>query len=321
MKELKILAVVVFFTLVTYWGVEPYAHKVMHEKHDANGTVIEVESHGFEYAELKMPAIKGDAEAGKAMSAACVGCHSINSQKIKAPMDAVTAASTYGVMPPDLSDAGAIYSEKFLFNLMKNPAHALGVEHKFDAAKGKMHPMPPMASDDQTAANLVAWLKSIAPKMEEVTPKAAFENACGRCHANRYLKWTQIGSVPKTKPNIQTHQDVELAQFNVKVGEYQAKLADYLGKLPPDLSMIVRARNEHFMETFIEDPQSQLPGTAMPRTGLNKEGYEKVIAYLETSGDPSKPKREAVGPWVIGFFIIFTILAYLWKEAHWKELH
>ena len=80
MKELKILAVVVFFTLVTYWGVEPYAHKVMHEKHDANGTVIEVESHGFEYAELKMPAIKGDAEAGKAMSAACVGCHSINSQ-------------------------------------------------------------------------------------------------------------------------------------------------------------------------------------------------------------------------------------------------
>ena len=30
MRELKILAVVVVLTLVTYWGVEPYAHAVMH---------------------------------------------------------------------------------------------------------------------------------------------------------------------------------------------------------------------------------------------------------------------------------------------------
>lgn len=321
MKELKILAVVTFFTLVTYWGVEPYAHHEMHKKVDANGTEIVVESHGFKYPELKMPEIKGDAEAGKAMSAACVGCHSIKSQDIKAPMDALAASAAYGVNPPDLSNAGAIYSENFLFDLMKNPAHALGVEHKFNAESGKMHPMPPMAADDQTAANLVAWLKSISPSIEEVTPKSAFENACGRCHAMRYTKWTQIGTIPKTKKNIMTNQDVELAAFEQKVGTYQNKLADYMGKLPPDLSMMIRARSEHFMETFVEDPQSQLAGTAMPRTGLNKEGFEKVMAYLEESGDPSKSAREAIGPWVLGFFVIFTILAYLWKQSHWKELH
>jgi ubiquinol-cytochrome c reductase cytochrome c1 subunit len=54
---------------------------------------------------------------------------------------------------------------------------------------------------------------------------------------------------------------------------------------------------------------------------LTKEGYEKVEAYLEEIGDPSKPHREAVGPWVLGFFFIFTILAYLWKQAHWRDLH
>lgn len=322
MKELKILAVVVFFTLVTYWGVEPYAHHEMHKKVDANGAEIVVEGHGFTYPELKMPAgIKGDAAAGKALSAACVGCHSVKSQKIKAPMDAVTSASTYGVNPPDLSNAGAIYSENFLFNLMKNPAHALAVEHKFDAAKGKMHPMPPMAADDQSAANLVAWLRSIAPKIEEVTPKAAYENACGRCHAMRYLKWTQIGTSPKANVDIQTHQDIGKLEHEKKVAEYQGKLAAYMGKLPPDLSMMIRSRSEHFMETFIEDPQSQLAGTAMPRTGLNKEGFEKVMAYLEKSGDPSKPMRQAVGPWVLGFFAIFTLLAYLWKQSLWRELH
>ncbi len=59
-----------------------------------------------------------------------------------------------------------------------------------------------------------------------------------------------------------------------------------MGKLPPDLSIIARARSEHFLETFIENPQSQLPGTAMPRVGLNKEGFEDVMEYLEETGGP-----------------------------------
>jgi ubiquinol-cytochrome c reductase cytochrome c1 subunit len=58
----------------------------------------------------------------------------------------------------------------------------------------------------------------------------------------------------------------------------------------------------------------------MPRTGLTKEGYEKVKEYLTEVGDPSKPKREALGPWVIFYFVIFTVLAYLWKKQQWKDL-
>ncbi len=45
------------------------------------------------------------------------------------------------------------------------------------------------------------------------------------------------------------------------------------------------------------------------------------MEYLEETGDPSKHAREAVGPYVLLFFVIFTILAYLWKRSHWKELH
>jgi len=95
----------------------------------------------------------------------------------------------------------------------------------------------------------------------------------------------------------------------------------YMGNLPPDLSMIIRARSDHFMETFIENPQEQLAGTSMPRVGLNHEGYEKVKTYLTEAGDPSKKAREALGPWVIGFFIIFSILAFLWKKAMWRDHH
>ncbi len=301
MKELKILGVVVVFTLILYWGVEPFAHSQMH-KH--------VEGHDFKYPDLPALKVKGNAENGKALVAACVGCHSIKSQGMAAPMDAVTSAQTYGVNPPDLSNMGALLDEKFFAHFLLDPAKV---------TKSKHFAMPPSAGSEQDAADIVAYFKSIAPK--EISPKEAYETACGRCHANRYDHWTQIGEVPKTKSNIKTGVDLDALAFKKKVGIYENKLADYMGKLPPDLSIIIRARSEQFLETFVEDPQSQLPGTAMPRVGLTKEGYEKVKAYLEKTGDPSKPKREELGPWVIGYFVLFAFLAFLWKKSIWKGHH
>ena len=299
MKELKILSVVVIFTLILYWGVEPFAHSQMH-KH--------VEYENLTYKDLKaIP--KGDAKKGEALVAACTGCHSIEAAGKKAPMDALASSAAYGVNPPDLSLAGKVLDDKFFANFLVNPA---------EVTKSKHIAMPPSAGSLQDAADIVAYFKSIAPK--EVTNKEAYEFACGRCHANRYGKWTQIGDEPKTKGNIKTGVDLEKLEFDKKVGTYQNKLADYMGKLPPDLSIIIRARSEDYLKTFVEDPQSQLPGTAMPRVGLTKEGYEKVEAYLEEVGDSSKPKREAVGPWVIGFFFIFTLLAYGWYKTQWRGL-
>ena len=301
MKDFKILAVVIFFTLVTYWGVEPYAHSQMH-KH--------VEFEGFKYADINASGVKGNAAAGKDKIAACAGCHGIESQGMKAPMDALASSAAYGVNPPDLSNAGAVFDEKYLVAFLQNPAHTAHAKPNFA--------MPPSASSAQDAADIVAYLKSIAPK--ELKPKEAFVTACGRCHANRYDGWTQIGDLPKGKENIKTGNNPELAEFKVKLAKYQDKLADYMGKLPPDLAIIARARSEHFLKTFVEDPQKVLPGTAMPRVGVTKESFEKVYAYLEETGDPSKPLREKTGPWVLGFFVIFTLLAYGWYKSQWKGL-
>jgi len=269
-----------------------------------------VEYQNLKYNDLKPVTVKGDAAKGEALAAACVGCHSIEAKNMPAPMDALMSAQTYGVNPPDLSLAGALLDEKFFMHFLLNPA---------EVTKSKHFAMPPSAGSIQDAADIVAYFKSIEPK--EVSPKESFAFACGRCHADRYDHWTQMGDVPETKSNIKTGVDLDAIAFTSKLGQYKNKLADYMGKLPPDLSIIVRARSEHFLKTFIEDPQSQLPGTAMPRIGLNNEGMEKVMAYLEKTGDPSKAKREAVGPWVLLFFFIFTILAYLWKKSMWKGHH
>jgi len=312
-KELFILAVVTVFTLVTYYLVEPFAHSQMH-KH--------IESKNFVYADLPAVSKKGDVTRGQDLvmgAGACVGCHSIKVAGMEPSMSPTDAAAAYGVNPPDLSNMGAILDERFLSDLIKNPAHALMVEHKFDEAKGQMHPMVPFygagGDIDQEVADMVAYLKSIAVKGEDLTPTIAFENACGRCHAVGYEKWTQIGEKPMFK-----HKKDELA-FDIKLIEYQDSLKAYMGKLPPDLSMYIRSRGEHYIKTFVEDPQAYLEGTAMPRVGVNAEAADKVIEYLEDAGDTKRHEREEVGQNVMIYMIFFVLFAFLWKREVWKDLH
>lgn len=313
MKELLILVVVTVFTLITYYLVEPFAHGQMH-KH--------VEGEKFAYTDLPALTKKGDATRGQELvmgAGACIGCHSITVAGMPAPMDPVTSAQSYGVNPPDLSNAGVVYDPKFLAALIKNPAHALMVEHKFDASKGQMHPMSQFygagGDMEQEVADMVAYLQSIAVSQEKLTPKMAFETACGRCHAVGYEKWTQIGETPRFK-----HKKDKLA-FEIQVLNYQDALKGYMGTLPPDLSMYIRSRGEHYIKTFVENPQAYLKGTAMPRVGVSAESADKVIEYLEDSGDYKRHEREEVGKNVMIYMIIFAIFAILWKKQVWRDLH
>jgi len=312
-KEPLILAVVVFFTLVTYYLVEPFAHSQMHKHH---------ESEGFKYADLPAMTKTGDVTRGKDLvmgAAACTGCHSIEKEGFPAAMDATTSAASYGVNPPDLSNAGAVYDANFLNDLIRNPAHALLLEHKFNDKTGKSFPMVPFygagGDMDQEVADIVAYLQSIAPKPEALTPTQAYETACGRCHANHYAGWSQIGETPKFK-----YKKDELAH-QIKLLDYQDSLKAYMGKLPPDLSIYIRSRGEHYIKTFVENPQQYLKGTAMPRVGVNAVAADKVIEYLEDSGDAKRHERESVGKNVMIFIVIFAIFALLWKKQVWRDLH
>ena len=312
-KEPLILAVVVFFSLVTYYLVEPYAHHVLHKQ---------VESEGFVYNDLKAVEKTGNVTRGAELvmgAGACLGCHSINVAGFTAPMDAVSAAASFGVNPPDLSNAGVLYDAKFLTDIIKHPTHALKLEHKYAPGSQKMYSMTQYygagGDIDQEVADMVAYLQSIAIKAEEVTPTMAYENTCGRCHAVSYEKWTQIG----TKPNFK-HKKDSLA-FDIKVLEYEDYLKAYMGKLPPDLSMYIRSRGEHYISTFMENPQNHLEGTSMPRVGVTADAADKVIEYLKDAGDNKRHEREEIGKNVMIYIVIFAIFAFLWKRQIWKDLH
>ncbi len=290
MRELKILAVVVFFTGALYWGVEPFAHSKLH-KHVAapEYTFSDVEGLG---------GIQGDAAKGaELVTANCIACHAIEKAGFPPMMDDATSAASYGVVPPDLSTSGHLYDANYLAAVIKNPAKATKTEHKF--VDGAAHPMPNYDwMQPQEIADMVAYLQSIAPK--SMSNREVYADACQRCHAIKYGDFFGGSMAAKTpKENITA----------------------YMGAFPPDLSQYIRSRSENYLHEFINDPQKHLEGTAMPRVGLTKAAEDQIVEYMIEVGDSKRPEREALAGPFLGYLVIFALFAWLWKAKIWREVH
>ena len=292
MKEFKILAVLVALVGITYYGIEPYAHSVMHPA---------VAPADFTFQDVKNvdTSLAGNVENGKVLvEANCIACHAIENAGHPAMMPNADAAASYGVVPPDLSQAGRIYDKNYLANFIFDPVTAMHVQHKYNPESGKAFPMPSYNwMSPQDIMDVVAYLQSIAPKVADNVEghKSTFEAACGRCHSMKYA-----GIEASTPANM---------------------IKEHMGANPPDLSQYIKSRGEHYLHSFINDPQILLKGTSMPRVGLSEKAQEEVIAYMEEVGDSKKAEREALGVWVILYSDIFAILAYLWKRKIWSEVH
>ncbi|EAJ2520662.1 cytochrome c1 [Campylobacter coli] len=374
MRELKIFLVVVVFTALVYWGVEPYAHSVMkphvapanfdyaaEDTAYAKGIIAEKEialedakksndAKRIESAQkdldkakenlakveelwadvAKIDFTKGNAAKGKEFfNNNCFACHGVKEDDIAANI----TDSSLGVIPPDLSSAGVIFDEKFLAALIMNPALALKVDRKFGDAFIMTAYNSEVSGDSEELVNaniadVIAYLKEVGLKFEAkenatikqeaelkyskiedaneksalvekeiafAKDKSAFIEACGRCHDIKYDNFF-------TPSN---HND----------------LANYLGSVPPDLSMMIRSRGEQYLHDFINNTQKLLPGTAMPRVGLTEDAQVKVVSYLEKVGDSKKEERESTGIYIMIFFVILSIFAIGWKRSVWSKLH
>ena len=218
MKELKILAVIAVLIGITYYGIEPYAHHIMHPK---------VAPADFTFKDLNKvdTSLKGDATKGKDLVVAnCIACHSITSDGFEPMMSDADSAGAYGVTPPDLSLAGRIYNSDFLANFIADPVSAMDLKHKYPEGGSKVFPMPSYGwMSAQEIMDMVAYLKAIAPvKVADTKEEKAkvFDSACGRCHDMAYAG--KFASTPK---------DI---------------IKNYMGSNPPDLSMYIVSRGEHY---------------------------------------------------------------------------
>ena len=156
-ERIKILAVVIALTLITYWGVEPFAHSQMHPH---------VAPADFAFSDVKedvadAQALQGNVANGEVLvTSNCTACHAIKTKGLPQLMDNASAGAAYGVTPPDLSSAGKLYNADYLAAFIKNPAKASKVEHKF--VDGKVHPMPNFDwMQPQEIADMVAFLNQL----------------------------------------------------------------------------------------------------------------------------------------------------------------
>lgn len=56
----------------------------------------------------------------------------------------------------------------------------------------------------------------------------------------------------------------------------------------------------------------------------NAEEFDRtardIAAFLEYAGEPAALKRHSLGPWVLGYLVLFTLLAWLLKREFWKDV-
>ncbi|OPX27115.1 MAG: cytochrome C [Campylobacteraceae bacterium 4484_166] len=255
-----------------------------------------VDAPDYQFKDIKgLDGQTGDATNGATLvQANCIACHSIKSANFPPLMDNATSAASYGVVPPDLGSSGLIYDEKYLAAFIQDPATATNTKHKF--VDGAVHPMPSYSwMPPQDIADMVAYLKSIAPK--KLSNKEVFADACQRCHSMKYGDF--YGGSMKAFSDV----------------------SKYMGSSAPDLSQLIRSRNKEYLHEFINNPQKHLKGTAMPRVGLTKAAEEQVIAYMENVGDSKKPQRDSLAWPFLAYLLVFAIFAWAWKIKIWKEVH
>jgi len=191
-----------------------------------------------------------------------------------------------------------------------------------------------------------------------------FVNYCLSCHSASYMRFSRAAAdmqLPDEvlKENLLFVADKPSATMKVAMREGDA--AEWFGVVPPDLSVIARAKGADYLYTYLTsyyvDPKRPTgvnnlayPNTAMPhvmwdlqgmqrlvvedghqsleltRAGtLDEEEYSRLVSDLVSSmvymAEPGRQERHSLGFWVLAFLAFFSWLAYQLKKEYWRDVH
>lgn len=132
--------------------------------------------------------------------------------------------------------------------------------------------------------------------------------------------------IDKLTLNAKNEAKAKLTNLSVEERIKQEKIIDlkeskdFNIQLPKNISKDAWQKEENYINMAKE--MGVMPtGKSMPRVGLSQKAQEQVISYLEQIGDSKKAEREYIILWVMGFFIVISIFAFIWKRKIWKDLH
>jgi ubiquinol-cytochrome c reductase cytochrome c1 subunit len=191
-----------------------------------------------------------------------------------------------------------------------------------------------------------------------------YSDICAGCHSLNLLSYRNLADIGFSEDDVKKiaaavsvpgapNDDGEIVdrpalpsdKFKAPFPNEQAARASNNGALPPDLSLIVKARVGgadylHALMTGYSDPPADMkmadgmnynkyfPGhqIAMPQpiTGTDEEinkMAEDVTAFLAWAAEPEMERRKEAGVGVLLFLILLAAMMFATKKKIWSELH
>ena len=170
-----------------------------------------------------------------------------------------------------------------------------------------------------------------------------FMSACHTCHSLKYVHYRDLASFGIDKDRITAWRgDSTLDSAMTSLLTDEAAMASF-GKVPPDLSMMVRAREggANYLYSYLigyylapdgKTSNHVFPLTKMPdaldissatdpvkRSEIQEQAHD-IVSFLSWAADPHEAERKSLGYYVIGYLIILTVLLYNVKLQVWSKL-
>ena len=137
-----------------------------------------------------------------------------------------------------------------------------------------------------------------------------FMNYCSGCHSAKFVRYKTIGR----DLELSEEQLIENLMFNadktfetIKVSMPETAAGRWFGVVPPDLSLIGRAKGADYIYSFLKGFYAQLEsptgvdntvlaGTSMPHVLWELQGYQKAIFSEHTEGGVTSKHFEGFEP-------------------------
>ncbi len=122
-----------------------------------------------------------------------------------------------------------------------------------------------------------------------------FMNYCSGCHSAKYVRYNRIAKdlgIPEAELKANLMFTSEKTFETIKIAMPPEDARKWFGTVPPDLSLIARARGSDYLSAFLHgfyaDPSKPtgvnnvvLPGTAMPHVLADLQGVQRAVFKTE----------------------------------------
>ncbi len=167
--------------------------------------------------------------------------------------------------------------------------------------------------------------------------------ACHSCHSMKYIHYRDLVTFGMDKQKVEMWRGDQPLDAGVMAQMAENDAMAAFGKVPPDLSLMVKARDggANYLYSYLLGyyltpegvPGNHIyPATKMPDvlnvSGLT-EGAQRsevqaqardIVSFLSWVSDPHEAERIRLGYYVITYLTILTFLLYLIKGQVWSRL-